>query len=80
MPDQSREDRGPATALVLVAVLLAIIATGLIVLQYERAGQYPAGGREALDLAVSSGELKRLEQIRLAPDAWGALLRSPPNR
>jgi hypothetical protein len=80
MPDRPREDRDTATPLVLVAVLLVIIATGLIVLQYERAGQYPPGGREGL-LAFSSGGLKQLEQRWLAPDRSGGLLRpSYPNR
>jgi hypothetical protein len=81
MPDQPREDDNTLTALVLVVVLLVIVATGLIVLQYERAGQYLPGGREALTLAFSPGELKQLEQKQLAPDRSGALLRpSPPNR
>lgn len=81
MPDQSREERDTVTALMLVALLLAIIGTGLIVLQYERAGQYPPDGREALDLAFSPGELELLEQRRLVPDRSGALLRpSLPDR
>ena len=81
MPDQPREDRDTATPLVLVAVLLVIIATGLIVVQYGRAGQYAPGGREALNLAFSSGGLKQLEQRWLAPDRSGGLLRpSHPDR
>jgi hypothetical protein len=81
MPDQPRGDRDPAAALVLVAVLLAIVATGLMVLQYERPWQYPPGGREASTLAFSSGELKQPKHSRLAPNRSGALLRaSPPNR
>jgi hypothetical protein len=79
MSDQPHEDRGTAPAPV-VAVMLAIIATGLIVLLYERAGQHPPG-REALKLSFSSGELERLEQRRLVPDRSGALLcPSLPNR
>jgi hypothetical protein len=81
MPDPPREDRDTLTALVLVVVLLVIIATGLIVLQYEGAGQYRPGGREAHNLALSSGDLEWLEQRGLLPDRSGALLRpSPPNR
>jgi hypothetical protein len=79
MPDQPREDRDTATPLVLVAVLLVIIATGLIVLQHS--GQYPPGGREAVNLAFSSDGLKQLERRWLAPDRSGELLRpSHPNR
>jgi hypothetical protein len=81
MPDKPREDRDTVTVLVLVVVLLTIIATGLIVLQYEGARQYRAGGREALNLAFSSGDLKWLEQRGPVLDRSGALLRpSPPNR
>ena len=69
MPDQPRE------ALVLVAVLLAITASGLIVLNYELAGQYPPGGRESVNLAFSSGDLTQLEQRRHVTDRSGALLR-----
>jgi hypothetical protein len=76
MPERPREDRDTATPLVLIAVLLVIIVTGLIVLQYS--GQYPAGGREAVNLAFSSGGLKQLEQRWLAPDRSGGLLH--PNR
>ena len=80
MSDQPHEDRGTAPAPV-VAVMLAIIATGLIVLLYERAGQHLPGGREALNRSFSSGELERLEHRRLVPDRSGALLcPSLPNR
>jgi hypothetical protein len=68
MPDQPREERDTATPLVLIAVLLVIVASGLIVLQYERAGQYPTGD---FDLAFSPGGLKQLEQRWLAPDRSG---------
>jgi hypothetical protein len=66
---------------VLIAVLLVIIASGLIVLQYERAGQYGPGSPEALNLAFSSGGLKQLEQRWLVPDRSGGLVRpSYPNK
>jgi hypothetical protein len=67
MSDQPHEDRGTAPASV-VAVMLGL-------------SQPAPGGREALNLSFSSGELERLEQRRLVPDRSGALLcPSLPNR